>query len=317
MLSYYIRFFSFLFPLRLSFGGGGGDVPAQTTTTSTQTVELSPEQKELLGLAIPKATKFAKAGLTLPEGSGIAGFDPLQTQAQEQALGLVAPAGAITKTADTAGTALDFILSDLLNVTTNPALQAATDAAIRPITDAFTQTVLPNIRGGAQLAGQPGSSRQGVAEGIASGELLQQVGDTSALFQNEAFGQGLDAFVKGLALAPGTAQLQTLPTSLLDIVGAQRQGQAQATLTEEQSKFFNAQLLDLTVAQELAKLAGTFGGGSTLGTVTQPTGVVGGSGSRFGSAISGASTGFSIGAATALGGPAGAALGGIAGLIFG
>jgi hypothetical protein len=296
-----------LWPERLYFGG---DTPSQTTTTSTQTQVLSPQQQELLDLAIPHAEEFGKAGLELPEESGIVGFDPLQLQAQEQALALAAPGSALTDLIANITDAQNFALQSLLFPETNPALSGATDAAIRPITEAFTQSVLPNIRGGAQLAGQPGSSRQGIAEGIATGSLLRQVGDTSASFQNVAYGQGLDAFIKALALGPQTAQLQTLPASIIDLIGANRQGLDQARLTEEQGKFFNEQLLSLTVAQELAKLAGTFGGSSTIGTVTQPTGIASG-GSAFGSALSGAATGFSIG------GPIGAGLGGIAGLIFG
>lgn len=292
-------------------GGRSSSPPAQTTTTSTQTVELSPEQKKLLQLAIPKAETFGEQGLTLPTESGIAGFDPLQLAAQGDLLTLAAPGSALNDTISNASLANNFALGPLLFPSTNPALRDATAGAVRPIIEAFTQSVLPNIRGGAQLAGQPGSSRQGVAEGIATGSLLRQVGDTAAGIQSKAFGQGLDTFIKGLALAPQTAQLQTLPSTLTDIIGANRQGLAQAKLTEEQGKFFNEQLLDLTVAQELAKLAGTFGGGSTIGTVTQPTGVVGGSGSSFGSALSGASLGFNIG------GPTGAVLGGIGGLIFG
>lgn len=291
----------------MSAGGGGGEQSSTTTTVR----ELSPQQQSLLDLAIPRAEKFGEQGLTLPQESGVAGFDPLQLQAQESALQQAQPGGALANTVGNATLAQNFALGPLLFPETNPALRQATDAAIRPLTEQFTESVLPQIRGGAIAANQPGGSRQGVAEGIASRGFLRQVGDTSANIQSDAYQQGLDAFIKGLALAPQTAGLQTLPSSILDIIGGQRQGQEQQRLTEEQTKFFNTQLLDLTVAQELAKLAGTFGGGSTIATATQPN-QAGGS-SAFNRALGGASAGFGLSG----GNPFGAAIGGIGSLIFG
>jgi len=75
----------------------------------------------------------------------------------------------------------------------NQYFQGAVQAAIRPITEQFTEQVLPSIRSGAIGAGQMGSSRQGVAEGIASRGYMDTVGDITAQMGNQAYGQGLQA----------------------------------------------------------------------------------------------------------------------------
>lgn len=58
------------------------------------------------------------------------------------------------------------------------------DELIRQVSDdatqAFQRAQLPQIRSGAQMAGQYGSSRHGIVEGIASGDLAKQLASTAA-----------------------------------------------------------------------------------------------------------------------------------------
>lgn len=64
----------------------GPKQPSNVTTTSK--TELTPEQKELLGLAMPFARDFAANPPTMP-GNTVQPFDPQQTKGQEMALGAV------------------------------------------------------------------------------------------------------------------------------------------------------------------------------------------------------------------------------------
>lgn len=75
----------------------------------------------------------------------------------------------------------------------NPYFQQALQSAIRPVTQQFQEQVLPGIKQGAQDAGQLGSSRQGIAEGIANRGYMDTVGDISANMGNAAYAQGLQA----------------------------------------------------------------------------------------------------------------------------
>ncbi len=291
----------------MSSGGGGG---GESRTVTTQ--ELSPEQQELLSLVIPEARKFVQKPPQQFPGSAIAPFTPNQLGAQQGALSQ-AFGGNVGQVSDAAAQAQQFALGPVLFPESNPALRAATDAAIRPITEQFTQSVLPNIRQGAITAGGFGGSRQGIAEGAASQAFLRQVGDTSAQIQSEAFGQGLDLFGRSLFAAPGTAQLALLPTQLQEAVGIQQQQQQQNLLTEQAQKFVNKQLIPFAAAQDVAGLAFGFGGGTATSTTTGAQ-AGGGIGSSITGALSGAAGGAALAGMMSLSNPATAALAGLGAL---
>lgn len=259
------------------FGGGGG---GQTSTTTT-TQELSPEQRQLINLVMPTAEQFAAEPPELFPGSAISPFDPLQLQAQESLLALAGPGGQLSSLTGQAGLASEFLLGPVLFPESNPALAAATEAAIRPLTENFERSILPGIRGGATTAGGFGGSRQGIAEGLAAQGLTRQIGDVSSTIQANAFQQSLDAMTKALFAAPATAQLQRLPGQAMEAVGAQRRGMEQARLSEEAQRFMAEQLIPFSVAQDIAALAFGMPGGS----VTSTSNVGGGGGGGLGEAL--------------------------------
>lgn len=295
--------------------GLGGGAPSNTTSTTTTTQELSPEQRRLLKPVIPIAEEFVKNPPQQYPGSAIAPFDPLQQQAQQAYLAAAAPGSSFGNFIDQTQAGNQFLLGPVLYPQSNPALQSATEAAIRPITQNFTQSVLPNIRGGATGAGQYGGSRQGIAEGLASQSYLRQVGDTSAQLQSEAYGQGLDAFTRALYAAPQTAQLSLLPPQIQEAVGLQRQQQAQQQLSETVSKFVNEQIIPFAAAQDVAALAFGIGGGSATATSTGNAPV--GQTSPFQGALGGAGLGATVGSAIpGVGTALGAGIGALAGLLL-
>jgi hypothetical protein len=69
------------------------------------------------------------------------------------------------------------------------ALEPVVQSAMRRMTENFNENVLPGINQGATAAGQYGSSRQGVAQGIAAKGLANAMSDTSASMYNQAFQQ--------------------------------------------------------------------------------------------------------------------------------
>jgi len=245
-------------------GGGGGGTQAPTSTTTTQ--ELSPEQKRLLKLVIPTAEQFIKSPPELFPGSAVQPFDPLQVQAQEDLLALSGSGGSLPSLVDTAGSGLEFLLGPVLFPESNPALAAATEAAIRPLSEQFQNVTLPGIRGEAITAGGFGGSRQGIAEGLAAQGLARQSGDVTASIQANAFQQSLDAMTRALFAAPATAGLQFLPTAATGAVGAQRQQLEQSLLSEEAQRFISEQLIPFATAQDVAALAFGIPGGSVTST---------------------------------------------------
>lgn len=213
--------------------GGGGN----NTTTTVR--ELSPEQRELLGLVIPIAEEFVANPPQLYPGSTIAPFDPLQELGQNLAVGTAL--GTILPTAQTTAQANQFVQSSLLPVgayglgqlvggigpsqaagsfllsgqtlspETNPVFEQQVEAAIRPIQKQLTQEILPQIRGEAVQAGQFGGSRQGIAEGLAIQGFEQKAGDIATEIAARNYEQGLNAMTRALdtVLGAGTIGVRT------------------------------------------------------------------------------------------------------------
>lgn len=180
--------------------------------------------------------------------------------------------GELGRFARSATSAAEFLLGPVLFPESNPALRAATEAAIRPLTENFQNVILPGIRGEAITAGGFGGSRQGIAEGLAAQGLTRQIGDVSATIQANAFQESLNAMTRALFAAPQTAQLPLLPSRAIEAVGAQRQAFGQAQLSEEVQRFLAEQLIPFATAQDVAALAFGIPGGSVTSTSTLPGG---------------------------------------------
>lgn len=78
----------------------------------------------------------------------------------------------------------------------NQILRGAIDASTRPIVDTLQRQILPGIRGEAVTTGNFGSSRQGIAEGLASGEASKAIGDTASKLAQSTYGTNVDALGK-------------------------------------------------------------------------------------------------------------------------
>lgn len=287
------------------FDGGGG---ASGGTTKT-TVELSPEQRELFNLALPALTNFAQNPPGAFPGQTVAGFDPAQLAGQQSIVN--AAQGGSTDIANAALQASQFFLGAGLDPNTNPFLQSAIGAAVRPIGENLTQNILPNIRGEAITSGQFGGSRQGIAEGLAASGASRAIGDTAGTLASQGFQSALDAGIRALGLAPSTGALQFQPGGALSAVGAERQSQEQLGINAEIQRFMQEQLLPFLSAKDIAGIA--FGIPNATVSTTGPTG---GGISPIQGALGGAATGAALGSAIpGFGTGIGAALGGLGGLL--
>src|SRR5262245_22490583 len=157
---------------------GGSSAPAQTTTQTT--VQLTPEQKKLIGLGLPKLEEVAGKSATqiMPQYSQVAPFTPAQEAGQQLALQTAPQQASVVGSAGDASTRLTG--GQYLDPASNPALrniQSTIEANTRGAVDKLLTQALPAIRSGAQLAGGFGGSRQGIAEGQAIGRTGQAVAD--------------------------------------------------------------------------------------------------------------------------------------------
>jgi hypothetical protein len=259
--------------------------------TQSSTYQLSPEQRQLMDLAMPGVTQFAASVPQRYQGGTIAGFDPSQVAGQEGAL---KSAGTQTSLArGGAGTTLDWLSPGALDVNNNPGVQGQITAATRPITQALTEQALPAIRDSAERTGNFGSSRQGIAEGLASGRASQAIGDATSGIVSKAYQANVDAQLKALGLLPQTIGAQTSGDLTTSGVGDTRQGMAQALLEEQVGNFNYDELAPYLQSKDIMSLLSGLPGGTTMSTASLPqrnmlTGALGG-------AAAGASLGSTLG----------------------
>ena len=182
--------------------------------------------------------------------------------------------GALPQYAQAAMQSNQFLMNpDLLSPGSNPYLRSYMDTVRGQIMQGLTESALPAITGGAAATGNIGSSRQGVAEALATQRALREVGGATAGLASSAYGQGLQAMLGAQGRAPAMAALGALPSQL-----------------EVQAGSGLRQLDTLPYANELKKLrdyqsliSGNYGG-----TVKAPVSQSGGLAGALGGLASGA-----------------------------
>lgn len=268
---------------------GGQQQPPPTQTTQQV---LSPEQRELMQLALPGVREFAASTPQRYQGPTVAGFDPAQTAGQNIAL------GAAPVQADIAASGADanrfFTSGDIWNPSSNPYLASSVDAATRPIYEGLTEKVLPAIRGEAVTTGNFGSSRQGIAEGIASREASRAAGDTASKLVTDAYKTNVDAQLKAMGLLPTVQGALTTPATTISGVGDVRQGLAQREIDAAVNAFNFDQYAPFLRSKEIMSLLQGLPGGSVVSTGSTPQQPSTGQ-QMLGGAASGAAIGSAFG----------------------
>jgi hypothetical protein len=244
----------------------GSSSPAtQTQTTSTQ---LSPQQQQLLGLAMPQLSQYAANPTTVPTSGLVAPFTSAQTSGQSQVLGANAAQSGIT---ENAANASNFLTTgQALNPSSNPYEEQAINAAIQPIQQNLEFNTLPQLQEQATGVGQTGSSRAGVAQGLASLGASEAEGQTAANIANTSYGTGINAMTQALGLSPATAAAQAIPGATTSAVGDVQQQQQQQNIDAQLlASIYNSQQ-PLATGEALAGIASGIPGAttSTTGTTT-------------------------------------------------
>lgn len=92
-------------------------------------------------------------------------------------------------------------------------------ASTRPIQEQLMRYAVPATQDAAIAAGQLGSSRQGIAEGLARSDANAQMGDIASRISFGALQEQLAGERMALQLSPQIMQLLGMPTALLEQVG--------------------------------------------------------------------------------------------------
>lgn len=118
-------------------------------------------------------------------------------------------------------TMMGYMDPSFLDIGNNPVYQQTVNAATAPITQAFTESVLPGIRSGARMTGGSdyGSTRQGVAEGIATGKYMDAVGNVAGRLAGDMYSQNLSAQQRGMSMIPMMSNMMLAPGQAIRGVG--------------------------------------------------------------------------------------------------
>lgn len=282
--------------------GGSSQQPTQTTTQV-----LSPEQRQLMGLAMPGVEKFAANVPQRYQGSTVQGFDPAQVAGQDKALGTAS--GTMQSLADQGATTSQTLMNSPWDPNINPALKGAVDASVRPITEQYQQTVRPALRDEFQAAGQQfGGSRRNIAEGNAANSYMRNVGDTASKVVNDNYATNIGAASKALALLPQTQQASLAPALTTSGVGDVRQALGQQQLDANVSGYNYDQLAPFLQSKEIMSLLQGLPGGSVTSTASVPQK------NQTTAALGGAASGATLGS---MFGPVGTGVGAIGGGLAG
>lgn len=271
-------------------------------TTTTTTAQLSPQQQQILDLAMPGLQQFAANTPKRYGGSTVAGFDPSQTAAQNMALDTAGVQNWLS--GQGIGAANTFLGGDIWNPASNPNLQGAISAATRPITQNLTESILPSIRGEAGSTGNFGSSRQGIAEGLASGRASQAVGDTASKLVQDQYSTNVNAQLRALGMLPMLQDSAIAGARTTGAVGDVRQAMDQAKLNEQVGNFNFDQYAPFLQSKELLSVLAGVPGGTTTAVGTGPAR------NPLMTTLGGAATGASLGSAF---GPWGTGIGAVGG----
>jgi hypothetical protein len=247
-------------PLALAGGGGGS---SKTTQTSKPWEAQRPYLKEIFGEA---QGLYNQGGPQLYPGQTIAGFTPNEAFAQQFATDYSKNVN-IPLAGQAAG-ANQFLLGDVMMANANPYMASYAEGAIRPIYQQLMEQTLPSIRSSSIMGGgQNRNSRQQIREGLAISRADQAAMDTTARMYSDMYGDNLEAFQRGLALAPQTMQAGMIPAESIAGVGAQQRAYEQALMDEQARKFeYEQQLPWNTLAAYQNLVQGSYGGtGSVSG----------------------------------------------------
>jgi hypothetical protein len=160
--------------------------------------------------------------------------------------------------------------NNIFNPSNIPGFQRAQEGVITNANNNLMRTQLPAIRAGSVANGSYGGSRQGIAEGLATGETNRYIGDTLANMNMGAYESGMNRANAASARAPQTYGLGLMPSNTMASVGDAYRSDQQRQIDSDMARWNFEQLGPLLNLQNFQGLTGTAGqyGGTTTGQQT-------------------------------------------------
>lgn len=212
-----------------------------------------------------------------------AGFTPEQTQSQNQMLQAASRMSSMLPGLQNASST-QLNAYDLDN---NDYFQKAIQAAIQPVVQNFNRSVIPGQELNAIANSGYGSSRHGIAEGIARSDLNQQLLNTTSTMANQAYQQGMDTSQKAAAMMPQIFASMLTPSATVGEVGSQKQNMQQKLIQDQLTRWNFQNTNEMDSLQQYANLlrgTASLGGTQTSNVAPQSSSSGGGLSQLLGTA---------------------------------
>jgi hypothetical protein len=159
---------------------------------------------------------------------------------------------------------------DYLDPNNNPGFQGALSAAIRPITQAFSNEVMPGIDSMFSGAGRTASGMHGQAYSNAQQDLARGIGDVSSNMAFNNYGMERGNMMNAIPMAQGMADNDYRDISMLGLAGSGLEGYDQRMIDAERERYdYNANK-DMSWLQNYVGLLGGAPPPTTTETVKTP-----------------------------------------------
>lgn len=238
----------------MSSGGG-----KQTSTTKTEPWAV---QQPYLKKGFEQAYQLSQKPITQYQGAFTAGKTASDTGAENY---LTDYAGTLTGQTGKNLDALNWATgAGNLDVGNNQYVQGQMAANTNRLYQDFNEQTVPALRSNFGKSGQIGSSRQGIAEGLAAQGVARASADSNAQILGTAYNNALDTYSSVLAQAPALMQAGTMPGSLLSQVGQSQRGFEQDKIDEAISRNdFSQNEAWNRLANYMQMVSGNWGGTTT------------------------------------------------------
>lgn len=236
---------------------GGGKTQTSTTNTSPWK-----EQQPYLTHGFEQAYQLSQKPSTQYQGAFTAGKTASDTGAENYLTGY---AGTLTGQSGKNLDALNWATgAGNLDVGNNQYVNNQMSANTNRLYQAFNEQTVPALRSNFGKSGQIGSSRQGIAEGLAAQGVARAAADSNAQIQGTAYNNALDTYSTVLGQAPALMQAGTMPGSLLSQVGQSQRGFEQDKIDEAISRNDFSQNEEWNrLANYMQMVSGNWGGTTT------------------------------------------------------
>jgi hypothetical protein len=199
---------------RIIYGDGGGGGGKSTPEKTTQTIDLPEWAKPYAKDALERGRALSNTSYQAYTGDRIAGFSPLQEQAQKSAAGLDAGPEAFSK-------GVGQYMSPYVEQALNPQIREATRAS---------QLATQQQQAGAVGRGAFGGSRDALMRMEGERNLGQQLGDIRGRGYQAAYDSAANQFRQGIGQQQGIIGMQSQ-------LGGQQQALRQQGLTQAYQDF--------------------------------------------------------------------------------